>query len=145
VALAGFESSPSPVLIVTVLLGKDARAQLSISLRPYRFDLKAISRGTRHSAKRFGEAYVATRNMISVALTGFHILMTGCKMTPENRCQISRSNEDFVYVPWRYRQYPRRKLAIMNTRRQLDEKLDDSASGIERREVDTVPRPACSD
>src|SRR5437879_4473232 len=38
------------------------------------------------------------RNMISVAFTGFSILMAGCKMTPEKQApDFSKLTEDFVY------------------------------------------------
>ncbi len=74
------------------------------------------------------------RNMISVALTGFIILMTGCKMTPEKQMpDFSKLTEDFVYGSLALSPVSATQAGYHEHQGiKLDEKLDDfSPSGIE--------------
>ena len=72
--------------------------------------------------------------MISVALTGFIILMTGCKMTPEKQMpDFSKLTEDFVYGSLALSPVSATQAGYHEHQGvKLDEKLDDfSPSGIE--------------
>jgi len=81
------------------------------------------------------------RNMMSVALTGFIILMTGCKMTPEKQMpDFSKLTEDFVYGSLALSPVSATQAGYHEHQGvKLDEKLDDfSPSGIEAaRKFDT--------
>src|ERR1700704_3074821 len=73
------------------------------------------------------------RNMMSVALTGFIILMTGCKMTPEKQMpDFSKLTEDFVYGSLALSPVSATQAGYHEHQGvKLDEKLDDfSPSGI---------------
>jgi uncharacterized protein (DUF885 family) len=74
------------------------------------------------------------RNMISVALTGFILLMAGCKMTPEKQMpDFSKLSEDFVYGSLALSPVSATQAGYHEHQGvKLDEKLDDfSPSGIE--------------
>src|SRR5437879_10293578 len=74
------------------------------------------------------------RNMMSVALTGFIILIAGCKMTPEKQMpDFSRLTEDFVYGSLALSPVSATQAGYHEHQGiKLDEKLDDfSPSGIE--------------
>src|ERR1700704_138638 len=74
------------------------------------------------------------RNMISVALTGFILLMAGCKMTPEKQMpDFSKLTEDFVYGSLALSPVSATQAGYHEHQGvKLDEKLDDfSPSGIE--------------
>src|SRR6266446_4688508 len=74
------------------------------------------------------------RNMMSVALTGFIILIAGCKMTPEKQMpDFSKLTEDFVYGSLALSPVSATQAGYHEHQGvRLDEKLDDfSASGIE--------------
>ena len=74
------------------------------------------------------------RNMISVALTGFILLMAGCKMTPEKQMpDFSKLTEDFVYGSLALSPVSATQAGYHEHQGiKLDEKLDDfSPTGIE--------------
>ena len=74
------------------------------------------------------------RNMISVALTGFIILIAGCKMTPEKQMpDFSKLTEDFVYGSLALSPVSATQAGYHEHQGiKLDEKLDDfSPTGIE--------------
>src|SRR3979490_2061786 len=74
------------------------------------------------------------RNMISVALTGFIILLAGCKMTPEKqKPDFSKLTEDFVYGSLALSPVLATQAGYHEHHgARLDEKLDDfSSSGVE--------------
>src|SRR5882672_12333508 len=74
------------------------------------------------------------RNMMSVALTGFIILIAGCKMAPENQMpDFSKLTEDFVYGSLALSPVSATQAGYHEHQGvKLDEKLDDfSPSGIE--------------
>ncbi len=74
------------------------------------------------------------RNMMSVALTGFIILIAGCKMTPEKQMpDFSKLTEDFVYGSLALSPVSATQAGYHEHQGiKLDEKLDDfSPSGIE--------------
>ena len=74
------------------------------------------------------------RNMMSVALTGFIILIAGCKMTPEKQMpDFSKLTEDFVYGSLALSPVSATQAGYHEHQGvKLDEKLDDfSPTGIE--------------